>query len=302
MNPISRAATVGRIDAHLHLWDLGSDNYAWLGPQHGALYASFTAEEAHAELAEAGFDAAVLVQAEDSARDTEFLLATAAAHPWVAGVVGWIPLDNPVAAEAQLDRWAANRTLRGVRHLVHNDPRDGFLALPEVRRSLALVAERGLAFDVPDAWPRHLGSVATLAAQLPQLAVVVDHLGKPPRGGADYPAWRDALARVAEQENTLAKVSGLRMPSQPYSAAALRPAWETALELFGPARLMYGGDWPMSVPQGGYQPTWSVLAELIGELSNSEQSAVLAGTASKAYSLAVPQGQSGTDWEETSDD
>jgi L-fuconolactonase len=282
-------ADTGRIDAHLHLWDLAAGDYAWLGPQHGALFATFTAEAAHTELARAGFDAAVLVQAEDSARDTEFLLDTAAQHPWVAAVVGWVPLDDPAAAEAQLDLWRDSPVLRGVRHLVHNDPRDGFLALPTVRRSLALAAERGLAFDVPDAWPRHLEAVATLAAELPQLTVVVDHLGKPPRGSADYPAWRDALARVAARENTVAKVSGLRMPGAAYSVEALRPTWDTALELFGPDRLMYGGDWPMSVPDGGYAPTWQVLAELIGELSPNEQDALLAGTARTAYRLSKDQ-------------
>jgi L-fuconolactonase len=285
MSTTALPATTGRIDAHLHLWDLDAGDYAWLGPQHGTLFATFTADAAHAELARAGFDAAVLVQAEDTTRDTQFLLDTAARHPWVAGVVGWVPLDDPAATEAQLDFWRDSAVLRGVRHLVHNDPRDGFLALPTVRRSLALVAERGLAFDVPDAWPRHLDAVATLAAELPQLTVVVDHLGKPPRGGADYPAWRGALARVAARENTVAKVSGLRMPGQPYSGAALRPTWDTALALFGPNRLMYGGDWPMSVPDGGYQPTWQVLAELIGELSPSEQDALLAGSARTAYRL-----------------
>jgi L-fuconolactonase len=288
MSAATITAETERIDAHLHLWDLEAGDYAWLGPQHGALFASFTADAAHAELAAAGIDAAVLVQAEDSVRDTEYLLDTAARHPWVAGVVGWVRLDDPAAAERQLDRWQGNAALCGIRHLVHNDPRDGFLALPAVRRSLALVAERGLAFDVPDAWPRHLDAVAALAGDLPGLTVVVDHLGKPPRGSAEYPAWRAALARVATRDNTVAKVSGLRMPGTDYSVDALRSTWDIALELFGPARLMYGGDWPMTVPDGGYQPTWQVLAELIGELSPNEQAAMLSGTARTAYRLHAP--------------
>jgi L-fuconolactonase len=276
-----------RIDAHLHLWDLDAGEYAWLGPEHGALFATFTAEQAHAELRTAGFDAAVLVQAEDSQRDTEFLLATAAASRWVAAVVGWVPLTDPHATERALQRWQGNVHFRGVRHLVHNDPRDDFLELPSVRRSLALVAERGLAFDVPDAWPRHLAATRELAAALPELNIVVDHLAKPPLGGADFSAWHAELARVAAHDNTVAKLSGLRMPGVPYTRAALRPAWDIALELFGPNRLMYGGDWPMSVPHGGYQPTWRVLGELIAELSLGEQTALLGGTASRTYRLSA---------------
>jgi L-fuconolactonase len=276
-----------RIDAHLHLWDLDAGQYTWLGPQHGALFATFTAEQAHAELRAAGFDAAVLVQAEDSLRDTEFLLATATENPWVAAVVGWVPLDDPRAAERALERWQEHPVFRGVRHLVHNDRRDNFLALPSVRRSLALVAERGLAFDVPDAWPRHLAATGELAAALPGLGIVVDHLAKPPIGGADFLAWRTELSRVAAHGNTVAKLSGFWKPGAPYTAAGLRPVWDTALELFGPDRLMYGGDWPMSIPHGGYQPAWRVLSELIAELSPHEQIAVLGGTASRTYRLAV---------------
>lgn len=275
-----------RIDAHMHLWDLDAGQYAWLGPQHGALFASFTAEQARAELRTAGFDAAVLVQAEDSLRDTEFLVSTAAENPWVAAVVGWVPLDDPRAAERALERWQEHPVFRGVRHLVHNDPRDDFLALPTVRRSLALVADRGLAFDVPDAWPRHLAATSELAAALPGLTVIVDHLAKPPIGGADFGAWRTQLSRVAAHGNTVAKLSGLRIPGAPYTAAALRPVWDTALEVFGPDRLMYGGDWPMSIRDGGYRPTWRVLDELIAELSPEERTAVLGGTASRTYRLA----------------
>lgn len=279
--------TTRRIDAHLHLWDLSVSDYDWLGPQHGKLFASFTAEQAHSELQEAAFDCAVLVQAEDSLRDTEFLLETAAANTWVAGVVGWVPLDDTAAAERALDRWQRHPSFRGVRHLVHNDPRDDFFALPAVRRSLSLVAERGLTLDVPDAWPRHLASVATLADALPDLRIVIDHLAKPPTGRSDFRRWREALARVAERENTVAKVSGLRSPAIAYTTLALRPAWDTALDLFGPSRLMYGGDWPMSVPDGGYQPTWHVLNELIGELTSAEQVDLLGGTATASYHLEV---------------
>ena len=274
-----------RVDAHMHLWDLSVSEYAWLGPQNGELFTSFNAEQACRELKEADFDSAVLVQAEDSLRDTEFLLDTAAAHAWVAGVVGWVPLDDTAATERALDRWQQHPAFRGVRHLVHNDPRDDFFALPAVRSSLSMVAERGLTLDVPDAWPRHLASVATLADDTPGLRIVIDHLAKPPTGSSEFRRWREVLADVAARENTAAKVSGLRSAETPYTAAALHPAWDAALDLFGPSRLMYGGDWPMSVPEGGYQPTWHVLGELIDELGTAEQVDLLGRTATEIYQL-----------------
>lgn len=273
------------VDSHLHLWDLSSGGYGWLGPQHGGLFRSFSAAEAEQTLAAAGVDRAVLVQAEDSVRDTRFLLDTADRHSFVAGVVGWLRLDRPDEAAAQLDDYGRHPRFRGVRHLVHDDPRDDYLDLPEVRRSLRLLAERGLPFDVPDAWPRHLDAVTRLAADLPELTVVVDHLGKPPRGRDDYAAWAAALRAVAERPNTVAKLSGLQMPGQPCTAAALRPVWDLALAAFGPDRLMYGGDWPMTVPYGGYPVAWQATQDLVAGLSPAEREKVLTGTAVSVYGL-----------------
>lgn len=273
------------IDSHLHLWDLSVSAYAWLPPD-GPLHRSFTAGQARSELAAAGVDTAILVQAEDSEADTEFLLAQAETHDWIAGVVGWVRLDDPPEAQRQLDRYQRHTAFSGVRHLVHDDPRADFLDLPAVRRSLGLLAERGLPFDVPDAWPAHLARTAELAAALPGLTIVVDHLGKPPREPDAFAAWERTLREVASRPNTVAKLSGLQMPGEPFTAAAVRPAVTVAFEAFGPDRLMYGGDWPMTVHFGGYGTAWEVYAALLGELSRDERERVLSGTASAVYGMA----------------
>lgn len=273
------------VDAHLHVWDLARSEYAWLTQDLGPLHATFTPEQAHAELEAAGIASAVLVQAEDSERDTELMLEAACRHPWVAGVVGWVQLDDPAVAERQLDRRQDDPRFRGVRHLVHDDPRDDFLLLPPVRRSLGLLAELGIPFDVPDAWPRHLAATADLAAALGDLRIVVDHLGKPPYGGPDWNRWRDTLRKVAAHPNTTAKVSGLQVPGRPLTVSEVRPAWEVALELFGPKRLMWGSDWPLTVLVGGYAHAWDVMSSLVAELSPDEQALLLSGTATSVYHL-----------------
>lgn len=273
------------VDAHLHVWDLDRGAYSWLTPEAGPLHRTCTPDHAGAELAGCGVRRAVLVQAEDTVGDTERMLE-AAELPWVSGVVGWVPLEDPTAAEALLDRWAGT-ALCGVRSLVHDDPRTGVYALPAVRRTLALAAARGLPLDVPDAWPRDLAAVARLARDLPDLRVVVDHLGKPPPPGPERDHWREVLAEVAGSPTTVAKVSGLQVPGEPFTVARVRPLWETALELFGPQRLLWGSDWPMTERAAGYAGTWAVLAELVAELSPDEQAGVLGGTAVEVYGLSA---------------
>jgi L-fuconolactonase len=275
------------VDSHLHLWDLAAGGYDWLTPDHGPLHRSFLVEEAVDELTAAGIESAILVQAEDSSQDTRYLLDVAARTALVVGVIGWVLLEDTAVADKQISAFEADSLLVGIRHLVHDDPRDDFLALPEVRASLTLLAERGLPFDVPNAWPRHLPAVADLADALPELTIVVDHLGKPPRGTDAMGGWEAALRQAAERSNVVAKLSGLHVAGQPFSVDALHPVLDAALDAFGASRLMYGGDWPMTIAEGGYGSTWPVMSALIAELSDSEQDHVLHSTASAVYDLGA---------------
>ena len=278
------------IDAHLHLWDLEVGEYPWLGPSHGALFASFLPEQAERELSASGVDGAVLVQAEDSLVDTAWLLEAASRFDWILGVVGWVQLDDPAAAASQLEEWLQHPAFCGVRHLVHDDQREDFLELASVRQSLRLLSAAGLAFDIPDAWPLHLTRATAVAADQPELRVVLDHLGKPPRGTDQLEAWRAELTRFAAHPNTAAKLSGLRVAGEPYSTDALGFVWDTALELFGPTRLLWGSDWPMTVVEG-YESTKAVLDELISTLSPAERAAILGETAVETYGLGADKGR-----------
>jgi L-fuconolactonase len=273
------------VDSHLHVWDLSTGGYGWLTPAHGVLHQSYLPDQAERELAQARIAAAILVQADDTEADTRYLLGVAERSERISAVVGWIPLDDPPAAERSLDTYAAHPALCGIRHLVHDDPRPDFLSLPTVRDSLRLLARRGLPFDVPDAWPGHLAAIAELADALPTLSVVVDHLAKPPRGGDAMGEWERQFRAAAARPNTYAKVSGLQQPGQPFTAAALRPVLDIALDAYGPDRLLYGSDWPITVPWGGYQAARQVMADLLGELSETEQRAIYARTATTVYGL-----------------
>ncbi|WP_227878599.1 amidohydrolase family protein [Arthrobacter dokdonensis] len=285
--PRARGAGDGvvRVDAHLHLWELADGRYAWLAPEHGPLYRTFTAEEARETLAAAGVGRAILVQADDTAADTEAMLATAEAHDFIAGVVGWLPLEDPSAFENTLGAMLQNPHFCGVRTLIHDDPRPDVLDRPAVRQSLGLLAAAGLAFDVPDAFPRHLGQAATVARDFPGLTVVLDHLGKPPRAGsdADMVEWERQLRALATLPNTVAKVSGLHCAGTEFSAAALERVWTAALEAFGPDRLMFGGDWPVSLLGASYADTVGTMSALTATLSASERGQVWAGTAQRVY-------------------
>ncbi len=287
----------GTVDTHLHLWDLGTGDYGWNTPALGPVHADFGPEDAAAALASAGVDRAVLVQAADTVGDSERMLAVADGHPWVAGVVAWVPLEEPDRAAALLDRWAATGRVVGVRQLVHDHPDPTLLDDARVRATVDLLVERGLPLDVPDAWPALWPAVLRLVRDRPDLTVVLDHLGKPSLGtdalgrsaGDARDRWEADLRRLAAHPSVVAKVSGLGptlAPGTAPSTTTLGPLVDVALDAFGPDRLMLGGDWPVSLAVAPYAATLATLGACLASLGPDEQDAVRHGTATRVYALA----------------
>lgn len=278
------------IDAHQHVWDLDRSTYAWLTPDTGPLRRTFAEEELVPQLAACGVDRTVLVQAEDSAVDTDLMLETAGRHPdVVCGVVGWVPLERPRAAEAELERRLGDPRFRGVRHLIHDDPDPDWLRRPAVLDGLRLLAERDVPFDVVAVLPRHLEHVPFLAERVPGLRMVIDHLAKPPIAACGWEPWAGLIRRAAAAPGTYAKVSGLNTAADPgtWSADDLRPYVEHALECFGPERLLFGGDWPVALLAGDYAKVVRETRRLLEPLDDSARERVLGATAVEAYGLRV---------------
>ena len=278
-------------DAHLHLWDLGAGGYAWLAGAPEGLRRDARWEETAAAHARLGVRRVILVQADDTLADTRALQAQAArieAGPCPvdrADVVAWLPLDDPAGTAEILQDPARSRGVVGARHLVHDDPDPGFLDRPTVRASLAMLAERGLALDVPDAFPRHLLQAVRVAGDVEGLTVVLDHLGKPPLG--DEPGmdrWEAQLRAFAGRPGSVAKLSGLSTSGAGYQdEAELRRAVELALEVFGPRRLLFGSDWPIAPRPFDLTSGTDRLLTLLAELPDTERSQILSGTAERIY-------------------
>ena len=119
--------------------------------------------------------------------------------------------------------------------------------------------------------------------------MVIDHLSKPPIGRPEREPWWSLIERAAQSPNVFAKVSGL-YPEEAktnWSTASIRPFVERAFEVFGADRLMYGGDWPISVLAGDYEAVWQGLSPLFDELPADDRAAVLAGTATRVYRISA---------------
>ena len=276
------------IDAHQHVWDPSRARYDWLGPELAPIDTTMTFGELKPSLARAGVDATVLVQSADNDEDTALMVDVAAANPEIVAIVAFAPLEEPEAVAARAETFRGNSLIVGVRNLIHNLPDPEWLLRPEVDAGLGVLEEAGLTFDLVAVLPEHLALVPTLVERHPRLRIVIDHLAKPPIGRADREPWWSLLRDAAQSPTVYAKVSGLYSAvgeSGSWTSDAVRPYLHHALDCFGANRLMYGGDWPISVLSGGYDRVWDGLAALFAELSNEDRERILGGTAVDFYGI-----------------
>jgi L-fuconolactonase len=276
------------IDAHQHVWDLDRASYPWLGSELAPIDRTIEFAELVPSLRRAGIDGTVLVQSADNAEDTALMRDVAAANPEVVAVVGYLPLDRPAEVAAQIDGFRSDPLIVGVRNLIHNIPDPEWLLRADVDESLGLLEAAGLTFDLVSVLPAHLALVPRLVERHPELRIVIDHLSKPPIGLDDREPWWTLIGRAAEARTVFAKVSGL-YSATPDSGAwtpdLIRPYLERALDAFGSPRLMYGGDWPISLLSGGYDRVWDGLNVLFAELDADDRERVLGDTAIEFYGI-----------------
>jgi L-fuconolactonase len=272
------------IDAHQHLW---TADYAWLrDPALARIRRDYTVGDLRAAMRTAGVDRTVLVEGGrmDDAETTSFL-RTADETPEIAAVVGWASLTDPGLAEtiARHRAGTGGRLLAGIRDQVQAEA-DDHLDRPDVRAGLATVATAGLVNELVVRAPQ-LPSVARAAAALPDARFVLDHLGKPGIAAGDLAGWRELITPVAALPNVVAKLSGLVAEAdwQSWTPADLKPYVDTAVDLFGTSRLMFGSDWPVLEVAATYAEVKDAMVEALGGAPED----VFAGTAIRTYHLEL---------------
>jgi L-fuconolactonase len=277
------------IDAHHHVWDLAVRDQDWItGSALAPLRRDFLLGDYQPVAKANGVAASVVVQTVTVPRETPELLALADSSGLIAGVVGWTDLTAPDIADriAVLRERPGGGKLVSLRHQVQSEPDPDWLTRPDVLRGLAAVARAGLVYDLVIT-AGQLRASTRAAAAVPDLVFVLDHLGKPPIAAGRTEPWAQDLRRLAALPNTVAKLSGLVTEAdwRRWQVADLRPYAEVALDAFGPARLMFGSDWPVCTLAASYPDVLAAAQDLTAGLTATEREAVFSGTATSIYGL-----------------
>jgi L-fuconolactonase len=273
------------IDAHQHFWHYDPVHYAWITDAMAALKRDFLPSDLEPELARNNVGGCVLVQVEQSERETEFLLQLADRSEKIAGVVGWIDLASPTIVE-NLQRYERFKKLRGFRHIVQDEPDDRFLLREEVVRGVQALSAFDYTYDIL-IYPKQLPAALELVSRLPKQRFVIDHLAKPIIRQNILEPWASQIRAIAKYPNVYCKVSGLVTEAnwRGWTEKDFRPYLDVVWGVFGAKRLMFGSDWPVCLLAGNYAEVKQLIESYVRNFSSHEREQIFGGTAAHFYGL-----------------
>jgi len=250
-----------------------------------AIRRDFLPRDLRGAIEDAGVDGVISVQARQNLQETDWLLGMAGEHDFIRAVTGWLPLAEP-GIEAVLEKYAVDPYLRAVRHVVQDEPDDDFILGDDFNRGISLLNRFDLIYEIL-IFEKHLPQTISFVERHPETLFVLDHIAKPRIGERLMQPWMVHITELAEHPNVYCKLSGMVTEAgalQP-SAELLRPYFGAVLEAFGPQRLMFGSDWPVSLVSITYGGWLRMVKDFIAELSTAEQELILGGNAARVYRL-----------------
>jgi L-fuconolactonase len=274
------------IDSHHHFWKYTEAEYGWIDESMSAIKRDFVAEDLRESIEAAGVDGVISVHARQTLEETHWLLSIANDNKFIRGVVGWVPLISE-RVKIDLEAVAADPKLRGVRHVIHDEADEQYIAREDFNRGISLLKEFRLAFDIL-IFERQLPAAIRFVDRHPDQIFVLDHLAKPNIKAAEREPWAKNIKEIARRPNVYCKVSGMVTAAdwQNWTQQQLREYFDVALEAFGIERLMAGSDWPVCLLACGYKRWWDILRQWMAEMSEEHNERFFALNAIKAYGLS----------------
>ena len=273
-----------KIDSHIHFWKYNSETYSWISDEMSAIRKDFTPGDLQPHLKKNGFSGCVAVQADQSEKETTYLLKMANKHSFIKGVVGWVDLASK-DVEAKLKDLSKNPVLKGLRH-TEWDEKGEFMAAQDFQRGIGLLANLGLTYDLL-VFDYQLAAAVKLAQAFTRQKFVLDHMGKPKISRRPGKKWTKQIQQLAEQPNVWCKISGLvtQTSNLQWKKANFQPFLEVVTESFGVDRIMFGSDWPVSLSTAEYHEVVKIVEDFFSSYSKEDKLKIFGQNASDFYNL-----------------
>lgn len=273
------------IDSHQHFWNYEPVKHEWIDDEMAVIRRDFTPADLKEVYQENDIDGCVVVQADQTLEETDFLLNLAAKNDFIKGVVGWVDFRG-TDIDQVLERYNAFDKLKGFRHVVQGEADPNFLLRPNFLEGISKLEQYGFVYDIL-VFPHQLGSVLEFVKKFPNINFVIDHIAKPYIKDGFYDGWALLMKEIGKEDNVHCKLSGMVTEAdyKTWTPEQLEPYMQLVLDAFGADKIMYGSDWPVCLVAGNYQKIKDIITNFIAKLSPVEQSAIMGENAIKFYNL-----------------
>ena len=260
--PAVQSSSLRVIDTHTHFYDpTRPEGVPWPG-KGTKLYRKVLPADWLTLASVHGCRETVVVEASPRVEDNQWILDLATREKSIVGFVGH--LDAGPQFEGHLRRFSKNPVFRGIRwnsgHLVDASKSNA------VKIGARLLAQLGLELDLNGSC-MGLPAAGKLADEVPDLRIVINHLGAPGDPQDLRPEWKPAIRDIARRPNVFMKVSALveqikcAEGQAPQDTAYYLPILDYLWQQFGPDRLIYGSNWPVSDKGASYNGVFRIVNE-----------------------------------------
>lgn len=260
-------------DTHAHFWDVTRLNYPWI--ERGSVFDRTYSLEDYQHAARAvPIDKMVFVECDAdpncSFREVKWVEELAAVDERIKGIVARVQLTDNESYYADLEMMARRPLVKGIRQNIQGHS-PGFALQESLLRGVRQVGKLGLHFELcltHDQMDETIG----LVKQCPDVSFVLDHCGKPGIRAGLRQQWREHMRELAALPNVVCKISGLLTEADWTHWRPEEVLWyaNTAAELFGSSRIMFGSDWPVNEAAGGFDK-WYALCQTLSDQWNVQE-------------------------------
>ncbi|WP_271766523.1 amidohydrolase family protein [Aquimarina algiphila] len=274
------------IDSHQHFWKYDPVKHSWINDEMSVLQQDYLPSNLKKLYKEANIDGCITVQADQSEKETEFLLDLAKKNTFIKGIVGWVDLRSDTL-EDRLKYYSNHKIIKGFRHVVQDEPDPEFIIGDQFKKGIALLNQYGFAYDIL-IFPHQLEASLKLIEEFPEHRFVIDHIAKPKIKDRLIDDWQRIMQAIATHKNVYCKVSGMVTEADwsGWKYEDFVPYLDIIFKAFGNDRIMYGSDWPVCLLGGNYFAVKGIIDQYISDFSKEEKQKIMGGNAIHFYKIS----------------
>ena len=273
-----------KLDSHQHFWKYSPQQHNWIDDSMVSLKRDFLPNDLDPHLIENKIEACVVVQADQSEKETEFLLELATQYEFIKGVVGWVDL-RAKNVEERLKFYCQNQYFKGVRHIVQSEKQD-FLLDPAFQNGIGKLGNLNLTYDLL-IYSHQIEAAIKLVSQFPNQKFVLDHLAKPNIKNGKIDPWKNQIQRMAQFSNVSCKISGMVTEADhaQWKPSDFIPYLDIVFDAFGENRILFGSDWPVCLLAASYQEVYHLITDYTANFSLEQRDKLFGANAERFYNI-----------------